>query len=220
MRTGTSLPHVDVSHGLFTLTSKAMSDVPIPEMPARPPSREDRLPVRLQAFVTLLIAFAAIALTIWEGVENRRHNRLSVQPRLGAAIDTGRDTAGEYVRMAIESTGLGPAVIKTFRVYFDGVAQDTVTAAGTIPWQNAIDAFSANGTNINAHGLGTGYYIPAGRQQILFEARRHTASDNGPTLTDILRRFALQICYCSVYNTDCEEVLLTTARISVPTCKP
>lgn len=137
-----------------------MSDVPIPNAPEKPPSRDDRLLLRLQPLLALIIAFAAIALTIWEGAENRRHNRLTVQPRLGAEINSGRDTAGEYVRMAIESTGLGPAVIKAFRVYFDGVAQDEVTAAGAIPWQKAIEAFSTDGTSINAHGLGTGVLLP------------------------------------------------------------
>jgi hypothetical protein len=122
--------------------------------------------------------------------------------------------------MAIESTGLGPAVIKTFRVYFDGVPQDTVTASGTIPWQKAIEAFSTNETSINAHGLGTGYYFPAGRQQVLFEARRRASKGDNPALADILSRLALQICYCSIYNTDCEEVLLTTARIKAPSCMP
>lgn len=197
-----------------------MSDIPIPDAPAKPSSRNDRLLVRLQPFLTLLIAIAAIALALWEGAENRRHNRLSVQPRLGAEIDAGRDTTGEYVRMAIESTGLGPAVIKTFRVYFDGEAQDSVTASGTIPWQKAIEAFSTDETSISAHGLGTGYYFPAGRRQVLFEATRRAARRSDPALADIMSRMALQICYCSIYNTDCEEVVLTTARMKPTTCMP
>lgn len=196
-----------------------MSDIPVPEGPAEPSSPRDGRVARLQPLLALVIALTAIALTIWEGAENRRHNRLSVQPRLGAEIDTGRDSTGEYARMAVESTGLGPAVITAFRVYFDGVAQDTVTASGTTPWQKVIEAFSADQTSISAHGLGTGYYLPAGRQQVLFEVRRGAARED-TALADILARLALQICYCSVYDTDCEEVVLTTKRLDVPSCLP
>ena len=32
------------------------------------------------------------------------------------------------------------------------------------------------------------------------------------TLTAVLDRVAVQICYCSVYGGDCDEVLLTTPR--------
>lgn len=197
-----------------------MTDVPIPDELGKPSPHEDRLLFRFQPFLMLIIAFAAIGLTVWEGAENRRHNRLSVQPRIGAGIDAGRDTAGEYVKMTIESTGLGPAVIRTFRIYFDGVAQDTVTASGTTPWQRVIEALPTNATQIHARGLGSEYYFPAGREQVLFEARRRALTGDEPALAETVRRLAIQICYCSIYNTDCEEVVLTTARFKGPGCMP
>jgi hypothetical protein len=196
-----------------------MSEVPIPDAPEEPPAREGRLLHRLQPMLTLVIAFSAIGLAIWEGAENRRHNRLSVQPRLGAEINSGRDNAGEFVRMSVESTGLGPAVIKTFRIYFDGVPQDSIRVSGGTAWQLAIDAFADSVTHVNAHSIGSGYYLPAGREQILFEARRsRPTSDNDLALTAILARLALQVCYCSIYNTDCDEVLLTTVPFEAPGC--
>ncbi|HEY0671017.1 MAG TPA: hypothetical protein VGD27_02060 [Longimicrobiales bacterium] len=202
-------------------TLATMTDMPIPEVPIKRPPPEDRLLLRLQPLLTLVIAFAAIGLAIWEGAENRRHNRLSVQPRLGAEINTGRDTAGEFVSMSIENTGLGPAVVTSFHIYFDGVRQDTVTAGGRMPWQSAIDAFAAAGAHINAHAFGTDYYFPAGRQQILFQAVRPKGETRAnAALADILTRLALQICYCSIYNSDCEEVVLTTARWRAPSCLP
>lgn len=195
-----------------------MSDIPIPERPTpSSSSREDRWLFRMQGVLTLVIALAAIGLALWEGIENRRHNRLTVQPRLGAAINTGRDTAGEFVKMEIESTGLGPAVIKTFRIYFDGVMQDSVVASGIAPWQKAIDTFSTSGSYVSAHALGSGYYLPSGRQHLLFEARRSGAA-RGAALGDIMKRLALQICYCSVYNTDCEEVVLSMVPLEAESC--
>jgi hypothetical protein len=122
--------------------------------------------------ITLIIALAAIGLAIWEGAENRRHNRLSVQPRLAGAIDAGRDGSAEYVRMTIENAGLGPAVIKTFRIYWDGITRDTTRSSSNTQWQTVTEAVADSGTQVIARGLGRGNYFPAGRQATVFEAKR------------------------------------------------
>jgi hypothetical protein len=195
-----------------------MSEIPIPEVPQKRVQHSDPLLLRLQPLLTLVIAITAIGLAFWEGAENRRHNRLSVKPRIGAEINTGRDDGGEFVKMSIESTGLGPAVIKTFRIYFDGVPQDTVSASGTIPWQRAIDAFP-KGSQVNAQALSDGYYLPSGNEQVLFEAKRaQPQGGRDSALAAIFSRLAIQICYCSVYSTDCDEVVLSTAPLKTASC--
>lgn len=196
-----------------------MSEIPIPEPTPGPARSEPGFLNRLQTVLTLVIALAAIGLAIWEGAENRRHNRLSVLPRLGAEINSGHEGGSEYIRMGVESTGLGPAVIKRFRIYLDGVPQDTVGPAGSSPWQRVIEVFAAEGTSINAHAFGSGYFFPAGRQHVLFEVRRpDAAAVAGERLSDSLGRVALQVCYCSIYDTDCDEVLLTTGRLTPLSC--
>lgn len=195
-----------------------MSEIPVPDPEETPSSRGDGLLRRIQPALTLLIAFTAIGLAAWEGIENRRHNRLSVLPRLAGQVETGQDTAGEYARMTVESTGLGPAVIRAFRVYLDGALVDT---SGGGRWQEVIANLSKDGTRISAHAFGRGYYLPAGRQQLLFEARRPpTVSSGEPALADVSSRLALQICYCSIYETDCDEVLLTTGDVDALECEP
>lgn len=196
-----------------------MTDIPLPQPPEpRTPGGSPFLH-RVQAVLALVIALAAIGLTAWEGIENRRHNRLSVRPRLDADIESGRDGSEHFVRMAIEGTGLGPAVISTFRIYFDGVAQDSASATSS-RWQKALDALDSTQTQINAHALGNDYYFPAGRRYVVFEARRAIgAAPDAPSLTSVLDRLAVQVCYCSVYGTDCDEVLLTTSRIQPLECR-
>lgn len=195
-----------------------MVDVPIPERPERSAGTSGILS-RLLPLLTLVIAVTAIGLAVWEGVESRRHNRLTVKPRIAGAIDAGRDSGGEYVSMSIESTGLGPAVINTFRVYFDGTLQDTAPGPGTAVWDSALSAFGSDHTQISAHAIGTGYYFPAGRQELLFAARRLQADTASVPLADQLSRLALQICYCSVYNADCDEVVLTTRNVNTLSCR-
>ncbi|HEX6588681.1 MAG TPA: hypothetical protein VF039_06635 [Longimicrobiales bacterium] len=186
-----------------------MTDVPLPEGPAEQPSRQGGLLQRLQPLLTLLIAIVAIALAVWEGLENRRHNRLTVQPRLNASIDAGRNSDQEYVRMALESSGLGPAVLTRFVIYFDGVAQDTTMNTDTHPWANVIAGVEQDGMSINAQAYGMGSYIPSGEERVLFEATRQYDAA-APSLSDILDRIAVQVCYCSIYGTDCDGELLTT----------
>jgi hypothetical protein len=195
-----------------------MVDVPVPDPPPPGPGSDGTLS-RLMPLLTLVIAVVAIGLALWEGVESRRHNRLTVKPRIAGAIDEGRDNNGEYVRMSIESTGLGPAVINTFRVYFDGTLQDTAAGPGTAVWDSALSAFGSDRTVINAHSIGTGYYLPAGRREVLFEARRLQADTASVSLADHLSRLALQICYCSVYNADCDEVVLATRNVNTLSCR-
>ena len=197
-----------------------MSDVAIPDPPERAPQPRDGLLYRLQPLLTIVIAVAAIGLATWEGMENRRHNRLSVVPRLGGGIDTGRNADGQYVRMSVENTGLGPAVITRFRVLFDGVAQDTTVTAGNNPFSRVIGAFASTEVGINAHALGEGYYFPPGRTQVLFEALRAPAADTAIlTLAEsLLQRLAVQICYCSIYETDCDELLLAATRVEALPC--
>jgi hypothetical protein len=191
----------------------------MPEPGDRPSSRSTDLRRGVQSVLTLVIAVAAIGLAAWEGIENRRHNRLSVQPRLDAAIDAGRDNRGEYVRMAVESTGLGPAVIQAFRIYFDGVVQDADGTLSPSRWQKAIDAFSGEGAQINARAFGGGHYFPTGREYVLFEARRPPApSEDAEGFSGLLDHLAIQICYCSVYGTHCDEVVLATIRPQVASC--
>lgn len=69
---------------------------------------------RLQVPLTMLLAVVAIVLAAWEGLENRKHNRLGVAPRINGSIQLSRDAAS----LALQSNGLGPAVLHDFRIYY------------------------------------------------------------------------------------------------------
>lgn len=92
---------------------------------------------RVQALanvLTVVVALAAIGLSVWEGLENRRHNRLSVLPHLKpieADLRSATPIEHEYfllpsgmdslsaVSYALENSGLGPAVLKNVLVFRD-----------------------------------------------------------------------------------------------------
>jgi len=56
------------------------------------------------------IAFLALILTIWEGLENRRNNRLSAQPIL--SILEKWDDEGYLYKLVLSNDGFGPAIIE------------------------------------------------------------------------------------------------------------
>jgi len=66
----------------------------------------------------IFVACVAVGISIWQGFETRRHNKLSVKPYL--VIRTSTSKSGLSMGVWVENDGLGPALIKDFIVYFDG----------------------------------------------------------------------------------------------------
>jgi hypothetical protein len=64
-----------------------------------------------------LIAIFALGVSIWQGHEQRQHNRLSVKPALVFSIDTADD--GTVIGINLKNAGTGPAIIKQFIISVD-----------------------------------------------------------------------------------------------------
>ncbi|HEX6133055.1 MAG TPA: hypothetical protein VFZ24_03665 [Longimicrobiales bacterium] len=196
-----------------------MPDIPIPEVPG--PARQEEAGgwQRLQSLLALVIAVVAITLAAWEGLENRRHNRLTVQPRLGGEYSSGREGDSEYVRIAVENNGLGPAVIGSLRIFLDDTALPARSGIGRSPWSVVIDSVATEGMHVDAHAFGAGYFLPAGREYLLFQARRPrgSAPDDAP-IGAIADRIGIDICYCSIYGSHCDRVTLATKPLDVGPC--
>jgi hypothetical protein len=67
-----------------------------------------------------IIAFCALGLTLWQACVMRRHNKLSVQPYLTTWVH--RDEGPSHFILVVDllNNGVGPALIKTFKVFVDG----------------------------------------------------------------------------------------------------
>jgi len=94
----------------------------------------------LANYATLLVAVSAVTLSVWQGYEMRKHNRLSVLPNVdvvvkqlslekGEEVELGgtSETVTErtsYLGIKIENTGLGPAVFEKAKLFRAGA--DTV----------------------------------------------------------------------------------------------
>jgi hypothetical protein len=72
----------------------------------------------LTLVATAVIALAALGLAIYEGRELRQHNRLSVRPLFTESIRIS--PAHERMCLLLENHGLGPAIIKEWKLIVDG----------------------------------------------------------------------------------------------------
>lgn len=79
---------------------------------------------RITSFAAIIVAVAAIAVSLWQGIDNRRHNRLSVKPKLQIVFRADPQGDAEII---LRNDGLGPASIRNFEVKLDNKLLDKVS---------------------------------------------------------------------------------------------
>lgn len=76
--------------------------------------------------MTSFIALTALVVSIWQGIEMRKHNRLSVKPLFTftrnfnkTTIIQGTDTIpANLFQLYLSNNGTGPGIISEFKVYY------------------------------------------------------------------------------------------------------
>src|SRR5262249_22034286 len=154
--------------------------------------------------LTTLLAVVAIGLAAWEGIENRQHDHLSIAPRLDGSVGLSR----ESVSLGLSSNGLGPAVIKQFRIYLDGkvIHDAAVDSTAVSPWQNMMPLLNAENYNATANAYGIGSLLRAGQDYEMFRVgARDTSKLKEGELLKLIDRIGIEVRYCSMYNDQCEN---------------
>lgn len=150
-------------------------------------------PTVITAFATVLIAIAALYISIQQAKQNIRHNRLSVKPHLQALhhYDEGR------LRFFIENHGLGPAFFEKAEATLDGKpAPDGMYA---IAWVLSEILPNYNITDARYDTISDGCAMPANSSLILFSYS--CGEDESEVFLEELRsRALLTIKYKSAYN--------------------
>lgn len=146
-----------------------------------------------------LIAIVALALTIQQGYENRRHSRLSLRPHLSFER-TVSDTTPQ-IELKLTNNGVGPAFIQNFHVTLDGqlVKAPTTDFWTAVGRQLNIPFMWGGGTHIGVNAA-----ICAG-QTILVAAFRTVAGDRDPQFDNRaahreLDRLVVTVEYISAYG--------------------
>ncbi len=87
-------------------------------------AKRERSSDKITSIAAIIVAIAAIGISVWQGMDNRRHNRLSVRPKL--QIIFRADPQGD-AGFIVRNDGLGPANIKRFDVKLDDKLLDKVS---------------------------------------------------------------------------------------------
>ncbi|HMB92759.1 MAG TPA: hypothetical protein VKP65_18050 [Rhodothermales bacterium] len=215
---------------------------PIPEQTSRekeqPSEISGTVTVRLRTIANLLtavVALAAILLSVWEGIENRRHNRLSVLPHLKpieATYGSATPIDNKYfllpsdidslyaVGYALENSGLGPAVLENVLIFegeekvFDSAQLDSTYTLQEVKRDLARLPFAVS---FLRHSYAAGDMLQAGEVHpymtvvIPFASlNRDTLNQSPPDIvqSEVLERRSFVFCYCSVYREDCDVTYL------------
>lgn len=179
----------------------------------------------ISVFATLLVAVSAIGLSVWQGVEMRRHNRLSVLPYISnASLMLSEDSTYRYLAQ-IENTGLGPAVFERILVYESGAGPDDepvlkLDEPGDRVSLYTKDAFSRGLEKLPfdpdqfTAPLRQGYMLQSGetlsfyRGAVTLSAVDSTLGFPPRRMRDAISTHSYVVCYCSVYGEDCQSVSL------------
>lgn len=169
---------------------------------------------RVVSVAATVIALAALLLSVWSGLESRRHNRISVTPKLALEIETETERVTRRTYLATElhgssgsaelrlyNSGLGPAVLERMEVHVDGqkMAEDGAGGLRQAVAQLGLDEKSVyygrhpagHTLREGSHALLLGFYI-GGLAYEPYERRT--------VFLCALRRLGLRINYESIYG--------------------
>ena len=156
-----------------------------------------------------IIALCAFVLTIWQLKVQRRHNMLSVQPYL--TTWSHRDDKG-LLKVDVLNNGIGPALIKTFKIFVDSHAINGQDMEIT---RKAVKLLFANYPHAVPYAsfLSNGYMMSAKETRCL--ASVEFCGPNFPTSEEIDhagKRIRIYIEYESIYH---EKLVYDSSKFEV-----
>lgn len=141
---------------------------------------------------SLTIAVAAVAIAVWSGYLTRRHNRLSVAPRL-RINHRFRGVAGGY-GVRIVNAGLGPAIVTSIDLYRDG----TLVTYSHQGWMDALNDVGLKSRDWAITRMLVGTVVQAGEQVWLFRAEELPEEAN--SVIRGLSHLEVVVRYTSLYG--------------------
>jgi hypothetical protein len=141
----------------------------------------------------IIIAIASIFVAIWQGIETRKHYRLSVRPKLQITFNVDKEKFG-YI---ILNNGLGPATISGKKIFIDG---EEMTNPGFSGYDELIDKLDFKNRQKSHSALNPGTTIKAGETKDIFLVNKEQNDNLHELLPAIYQRIAFEISYKSMYN--------------------
>jgi hypothetical protein len=158
--------------------------------------RSVRMKIRAESVTAVAATFtalAALAIAVWDNVQAREHNRLSVAPRLTIDMTQQNSTTSITVR----NDGVGPALVRRMDVRFS----DPGGVIESQTWPEVAARFSEAGHPVGATWQFTaGDAIGVDRGFTLFCVSAGEGPAAGPSVGDLIARLGVRIEYESIYG--------------------
>ena len=144
--------------------------------------------------VAIIVASLALAISIYESIRGRRHDRLSVRPWLKILFNVKDD--GE-TGLLLVNNGVGPGVITKIKVFFD---DELVGGEPTNnPWLSIINKFDLR-ERYNYVNPDTPFWLPAKECIKLFISDYSKKEpDDINSFIKIVKRIKVKVYYQSCY---------------------
>lgn len=148
---------------------------------------------------SVVIALCALILSVWQGIQARRHNILTFKPHLGTS-DYSDSSKGIYI-VELNNSGLGPAIIKDFIIYVDG---ERISGDRTEPIEKALKIlFPDIPYRFQQTGMGEGHVMAANTKFTILAIQ--FIGDKIPSkefVENAFNRGDIEIFYKSFYGED------------------
>ncbi len=148
------------------------------------------------AIASVIIALAAIFISVWQGVETRKHNQLSVTPKLDIFQESRQKVRS--IGLFIANHGLGPAIIGDIIISVRETQFKVNTENGLI---EVLDKLGINEQWVQYHYISQGSYFQAGERRLLLAADRSKINiDDEHRFKGAISLLKVRIDYESVYG--------------------
>lgn len=168
--------------------------------------------------LALLIACLAVGMAFWEGYESRQHNRKSVVPIFNSFVNKTLGEELQVFEIGIQSVGLGPATIKSFKVFFNGREEPTYKAPGyetayhtpILAVQGLLEDQKPNPQNplyitTQDNDLASGEVVATEARRVLLKFESNLPREEFVKAIDIIENtMDIFVCYCSIYDDQCQ----------------
>ncbi len=144
-----------------------------------------------------VIALCALAISIWQGIQTRNHNKISFRPHL-TTWSHNQSKQGVYA-IDLMNNGLGPAIIKSFTIKVEG---KIISGEGTDPIAKALKIIFPNiGYTAHYEYLGKDHAMPEKQNCHVVAIKFNTDPLPGSDFVEhALNKADLEINYESFYG--------------------
>lgn len=158
------------------------------------------------AVSAIVTAVIALVVGVWENVQERQHNRLSVIPALEYVVelreapDAEPDDAAQAVQIRMINEGVGPAVLRAVEIR---ITDDAGQSHSYASWGAAAPELRALGVTLAGRSeISSGSMISVGRELLLARLELPAGPDGSlkRRVDELLQRLQITLVYESIYG--------------------